>query len=38
MVEDILMNKPRARDLSIPLEGTPGKMNAITDMTVSGRI
>jgi D-aminopeptidase len=26
------MPKPRARDLGIPLEGTPGKYNAITDV------
>jgi D-aminopeptidase len=26
------MNKPRARDLGIPFEGTPGPMNAITDV------
>ena len=26
------MTKPRARDLGIPLEGTPGKHNAITDV------
>ncbi|NWG33479.1 MAG: P1 family peptidase [Chloroflexi bacterium] len=26
------MKKPRARDLGIPLEGTPGKYNAITDV------
>ncbi len=25
-------NKPRARDLGIPFEGTPGKWNAITDV------
>jgi L-aminopeptidase/D-esterase-like protein len=25
-------NKPRARDLGIPLEGTPGPLNAITDV------
>ena len=27
------MTKPRARDLGIPLEGTPGQYNAITDVT-----
>jgi L-aminopeptidase/D-esterase-like protein len=27
-----LQNKPRARDLGIPLEGTPGPLNAITDV------
>jgi D-aminopeptidase len=26
-------NKPRARDLGIPFEGTPGSWNAITDVT-----
>jgi L-aminopeptidase/D-esterase-like protein len=26
------MTKPRARDLGIPFEGTPGKLNAITDV------
>lgn len=26
------MSKPRARDLGIPFEGTPGKYNAITDV------
>jgi D-aminopeptidase len=26
------MSKPRARDLGIPLEGTPGPLNAITDL------
>ena len=26
------MSKPRARDLGIPFEGTPGKKNAITDV------
>jgi D-aminopeptidase len=26
------MTKPRARDLGIPLEGTPGRLNAITDI------
>jgi L-aminopeptidase/D-esterase-like protein len=26
------LNKPRARDLGIPLDGTPGKFNAITDV------
>ena len=26
------MPKPRARDLGIPFEGTPGKFNAITDV------
>jgi len=26
------MPKPRARDLGIPFEGTPGKKNAITDV------
>jgi len=26
------MTKPRARDLSIPLEGSPGSLNAITDL------
>ena len=26
------MPKPRARDLGIPLEGTPGPLNAITDL------
>ena len=26
------MTKPRARDLGIPFEGTPGKFNAITDV------
>src|SRR5215475_16120976 len=25
-------NKPRARDLGVPLEGTPGPRNAITDV------
>ena len=25
--------KPRARDLGIPFEGTPGALNAITDVT-----
>lgn len=25
-------NKPRARDLKIPFDGTPGKLNAITDV------
>src|SRR5207302_10862980 len=25
-------NKPRARDLGVPLEGTPGPLNAITDV------
>ena len=25
-------NKPRARDLGVPFEGTPGKFNAITDV------
>ena len=25
--------KPRARDLGIPFDGTPGKFNAITDVT-----
>lgn len=24
--------KPRARDLGVPLEGTPGALNAITDV------
>ena len=28
-------SKPRARDLGIPLDGTPGPLNAITD--VAGR-
>lgn len=27
------MTKPRARDLGIPFEGTPGRHNAITDVT-----
>jgi D-aminopeptidase len=27
------MNKPRARDLGIPFEGTPGTCNAITDVS-----
>lgn len=27
------MTKPRARDLGIPFEGTPGKHNAMTDVT-----
>ena len=26
------MPKPRARELGIPLEGTPGPLNAITDL------
>jgi D-aminopeptidase len=26
-------NKPRARDLGVPFDGTPGKFNAITDVT-----
>ena len=26
------MTKPRARDLGIPFEGTPGTCNAITDV------
>ena len=25
--------KPRARDLGVPFEGTPGQFNAITDVT-----
>src|SRR5262245_51669387 len=25
-------NKPRARDLGVPFEGTPGPLNAITDI------
>src|ERR1700726_4628040 len=25
-------NKPRARDLGVPLDGTPGPLNAITDV------
>src|SRR6476661_6745649 len=25
-------NKPRARDLGVPFDGTPGKFNAITDV------
>jgi D-aminopeptidase len=28
----LLQTKPRARDLGIPLEGTPGPLNAITDI------
>src|SRR3954454_21305146 len=27
-----MMSKPRARDLGIPFEGTPGPLNAITDV------
>ncbi|MBN1294988.1 MAG: P1 family peptidase [Candidatus Latescibacteria bacterium] len=31
--QDVLaQNKPRARDLGIPFEGTPGTLNAITDV------
>jgi len=26
-------NKPRARDLGVPFEGTPGPLNAITDIS-----
>ena len=26
------MNKPRARDLGVPFDGTPGKLNGITDV------
>src|SRR2546422_776710 len=26
-------NKPRARDLGVPFDGTPGPLNAITDIT-----
>ena len=26
-------SKPRARDLGVPFEGTPGPLNAITDVT-----
>jgi D-aminopeptidase len=29
----LAQNKPRARDLGIPFEGTPGPLNAITDVT-----
>ena len=25
-------NKPRARDLGVPFDGTPGPLNAITDV------
>jgi len=28
----IAQNKPRARDLGIPFEGTPGTLNSITDV------
>ena len=28
----VAQNKPRARDLGIPFDGTPGKLNAITDV------
>jgi D-aminopeptidase len=31
-VENCLAQKPRARDLGIPFEGTPGSVNAITDV------
>jgi D-aminopeptidase len=29
----LAQDKPRARDLGVPLEGTPGTLNAITDVT-----
>jgi D-aminopeptidase len=28
----VFAQKPRARDIGIPFEGTPGKFNAITDV------
>ena len=28
----MISSKPRARDLGIPFEGTPGPLNAITDV------
>ena len=28
----LAQTKPRARDLGIPFEGTPGPLNAITDV------
>ncbi len=31
-VSRTMQNKPRARDLGIPFEGTPGQFNAITDV------
>ncbi len=31
-MQSILVKRPRARDLGIPFEGTPGKMNTITDV------
>lgn len=30
---DAVAQKPRARDIGIPFDGTPGKFNAITDVT-----
>src|SRR5580704_12784986 len=29
---DVLVSKPRARDLGVPFDGTPGDLNAITDV------
>ena len=29
---DVAADKPRARDLGIPFDGTPGALNAITDV------
>ncbi len=31
-IQNVFAQKPRARDIGIPFEGTPGKFNAITDV------
>jgi L-aminopeptidase/D-esterase-like protein len=31
-IDSFAQNKPRARDLGVPFEGTPGQFNAITDV------